>query len=353
MRHQTFVQEHHLDEAVRRRVIDEGQMQAILAISRAMGQGGRTPDLGWLGIAQAVFLAGLIGIPALFTFESIGPSPTAMPLFALSVGVTTVLIAATVWLRRGGFGAATWGIVAAGAALWCWGIGAAVFAMTHQVPVGSAESYGDGWMLFRELKRQGQLVGFVTLLLASPVLGVVLRAPATAATGAMGFVGLALCVGDNITRSTSGPRWTFDAPWLMGVACVLFVAGIALDAKMKSTRSDPSFWLYTAGLFPLAVSGVILIEKQPALTFPMAVVAALTLAVGVWKDRKSVTLGGAVALFFSIPFGVFSARMESVEVIGGFALSTVLILIAGFATRRVYLQRAREERDVPERSVWG
>jgi hypothetical protein len=353
MRHQSFVQEHHLEEAVRRRVIHEGQMQEILAISRAMGQGGRTPDLGWLAIAQAVFLAGIIGVPGLITFESIGPSAEATPLFAVSVGVTCFLIAATVWLRRRGFTMVTSGITAAGAALWCWGIGAAVFAMTHQVPVGSAESYGNGWMLVGELKRQGQLVGFVTLLLASPVLGLVLRAPATAATGAMGFVGLALHVADDITRTTSGARWTFHAPWFMGVACVLFVAGIALDVKMKSTRSDPAFWLYTAGLFPLALSGVILIDKQPPLTLPMAVVAALTLAAGVWKDRKSVILGGAVALFVSVPLGALAARLGSVAVAGAFALSTVSILIAGVATRRVYLQRAREERDVPERSVWG
>ena len=187
MRQQSFVQEHHLEEAVRRKVIHDGQMQEILAISRAMGQGGPTADLGWLSIAQAVLAAAIVGIPALAAFGGLSASRQIGALLAVSAGVMGFLLVATVVLRRVGAGPALSGITAAGAALWSWGVGAAIHAIVRLPPHG-VDRYGEQWRLADRIQSQGYVVGFATVLVASLVVGLALRAPTAAATGAFGFV---------------------------------------------------------------------------------------------------------------------------------------------------------------------
>jgi hypothetical protein len=353
MRQQSFVQEHHLEEAVRRKVIHDGQLQEILAISRAMGQGGPTADLGWLSIAQAVLAAAVVGISALFTFTSHDARDRAGPLLGVSVAAVVVLLGATVGLRRVGALPALSGITAAGAALWSWGVGTAIHGMAR-LQTQPVEPYGDAWRAVQRLVVQGSIVGFATVLVVSLVVGFALRAPTAAAIGAFCFVMMTLR-GLELSALDEGSSYPemLRVMVLFSLAAALFVAGFAADWKTKSTRFDPACWLHTAGLFPLAAGAAAAIDRHAPLTLPMTVLAACTLAAGVWADRKTVIFGGALALFAVVPFGAASAAMGGELIAVAFATSTVLVFVALVWTRRVYLARARTGIVAPERTVWG
>lgn len=357
MRNQVFVQEQHLLEAVRRKVINETQMQEVLSISRAMGQQRNPIDLGWITGVQSVIIGGVAVVPALIALERMRRNAPSESLLYSLVAVFGLLFAS--WLIRSrGLGKAPAGIAAAGASLWCWGIGASLagmFLFPHAF--GSSDGYSSYEVDYRVSIAQRHyvfLAGDLAMLLGSLAIGRVLRMPTTAATAALAMVAGVVNWVEASERTRNAYVSDSQASVMLLVASALTLAiGAGVQHFTRKSRLDPAFWLFSVGIVPLGFAGAIMIDKDAGMALPWTLAAAATIAAGVYFDRKAIIVAGATALLFYPPFGAAEAHMGDGAVGMAFTVSAILVAVAVMIVRTVYVARAAQSDASNEQDVWG
>lgn len=355
MRNQTFVQEQHLLEAVHRKVINEQQMQDVLAIARAMGQQQSMPDMNWLTVVQCAVLIGMIGIPAIATTVQLGNGhPQDMLPFAV-LG-TAILLGITKAAQHYAVGRPVVGFAAMGAAFWAGGLGITLLG-TFVFPMAFSR-YFDYANVSYEVRNMQQsyciIGGMLMMIAASAAIGRLFRVPTTAAVVGFATTVAAIGTAEQYYRGQHQSLGDMGAVGVMLFSSALLIGSAFLAEKLqKNTRYDVAFWLHTAGLFPLGLAGAINIGRHEGSTLLWAMAAAATIAIGTKIDRKSYIVAGCCALFGYIPFGASEAHMGDVAVGMSMAFSTLLVGIAVLIVRAVYMARAREGMQDSTQSVWG
>ncbi|MDP3274541.1 MAG: hypothetical protein Q8Q09_05055 [Deltaproteobacteria bacterium] len=355
MRNQVFVQEQHLLEAVRRKVITEHQMEEVLGISRAMGHTGGVADLGWLNIVQGVIISGIAGIPALFTLAYMHRGHESEAL-VFSVIAIAGLSTAAFLLKRWGLGKAATGLALQGAALWCWGLGAA-FCGVFVLQNAFHSSYSDNfdYNAFHARQQLAYIAGDVALIVGSLVLGRLFRSPTTGLTAVLGIFGLVINAGEYYFRTSNNSHSLRDmdaAGLMLLTAIAVSLAAFAIDRAMKKSRHDLGFWLHAGVILPLGIAGIIMVDKEAATALPWTIAAMATVVLGTVTDRKAYILAGCTGIMVYLPFGVKEAHMGDSAV--GFAFMVAAALVAGivFAVRTVYVSRAAQGIGESTQSVW-
>ncbi len=360
MRNQVFVQEHHLLEAVRRKVINETQMQEVLSISRAMGQSANAPDLSWLSVVQSVVVGGIAFFPAMFALANMHRGRAAETV-VYSIVAIVGLLGASLLSRRYGLGKAPTGIAAAGAALWCWGLGAGLvgtlvfpdaFRSTYEV-----YSYGATGIDYRTHAVHQQLAylaGDVAMLSGAVAIGWLSKIPATASAGAVAVLAAIVNMAEIYERSNGGSVNDNEASVMLVFASVVILAGaFVLQRATRTSRFDPAFWVHTVGILPLGIAGIIMIDRESGMALPWLLAAMGVIAAGVKLDRKSYIVAGCAAMLFYLPFGAAEARAGEGAIGLAFTVGAVLVAIAVLMVRSVYMARAAQGNNEIEQGVWA
>lgn len=358
MRSQVFVQEQHLLEAVRRKVITEEQMQQVLSLARSMGQRSGAPDLSWLTVVQSVVVAGIALGPVIPAMQRLHHGHAAESLVYSVIAVAGLLTAAHL-IRRFGLGKAPAGIAAAGAALWCFGFGVSIVG-TVVHPDAFRSDYGY-WLnaavdySTRQQQMQfGYLMGDLTMLLGAMAIGIVGRFPATASAGALAVLLGFVHASEWFARANHGHVSKDEASvLLMGATIVLLGAGALLRRATRHSRFDPSFWVHTVGIMPLGVAGIMMIDREAAMTLPWLAVAICVVGAGVYFDRKSFIVAGAAAMLFYLPFGAAEARLGETGVGLAFSVAAMMVAATVLIVRKIYTVRATRDSDELEQTVWS
>lgn len=359
MRNQVFVQEQHLLEAVRRKVINENQMQEVLSIARAMGQSANTPDLSWLSVVQTVVLGGIAFVPAMVALARMHRGNAAETV-VYSVVAIVGLLGASMLIRRFGLGKAPAGIAAAGAAMWCWGLGAGVVGtMVFPDAFRSAYDYGYGgtavsWQSHAIHQQLAYLAGDFTMLLGAIGIGLVAKIPATASAGAVAVFAGIVNMAEIYERSHGSSVSDNEASVMLVFASLVILAGaFLLQRSTRTSRFDPAFWVHTVGILPLGVSGIIMIDRDSSMCIPWVLAAMAVIAAGVKFDRKSFIVAGAAALLFYLPFGAAEAHAGDTAIGAAFTFAAILVAAAVLIVRKVYVSRAAQGSNEIEQGVWA
>lgn len=361
MRNQVFVQEHHLLEAVRRKVITEGQMQDVLSIARSMGQASNTPDLSWLSVVQGVVVGGIAFVPAMVALANMHRGRAAETVVYSVVAIVGLLVAA-MFIHRNGLGKAPTGIAAAGAAMWCWGLGAGivgtlVFPDAFRNTWDYAYSYGSTGIDYRTHAVHQQLAylaGDVAMLAGALVIGMIGKIPATASAGAVAVLGAIVNMSEIWERSHGSSVNDNEASVMLVFASVAIIAaGFALQRATRNSRFDPAFWVHTVGILPLGISGAIMIDREAGMALPWLAAAMAVVAAGVKLDRKSFIVAGCAAMLFYLPFGAAEAHAGDTAVGAAFTVGAIMVAAAVLLVRRVYVARAAQGSNEIEQGVWA
>jgi hypothetical protein len=362
MRNQVFVQEHHLLEAVRRKVITEGQMQEVLSIARSMGQASNTPDLSWLAVVQSVVVGGIAFVPAMVALANMHRGHAAETVVYSVVAVVGLLVAA-MFIRRNGLGNMPTGVAAAGAAMWCWGLGAGIVG-TVVFPdafrnsweysysyVGSGINY---WHTHAVHKHMAYLAGDVAMLVGAIAIGMIGKIPATASAGAVAVLAAIVNTAEMFERaqgSSLNDREVLVS--LVFASVVLLSIGFVMQRMTRTSRFDPAFWVHTVGILPLGIAGVIMIDHDAGMALPWLAAAVVVIAAGVKLDRKSFIVAGCAALLFYMPFGAAEARAGDSTVGAAFTVAAITVAVVLLIVRRVYVARAAQGSNELEQGVWA
>jgi hypothetical protein len=359
MRKQVFVQEHHLLEAVRRQVITEGQMQELLSIAQSMAPAINTPNLSWLTVVLSVLVGGIAFVPAMMTLKYMHDGHEAETLLFSAVAVVGLLVV-TKFMRRNGLGKAPTGIAAAGAAMWCWGLGAGivgtlVFPNLFHDPL----LHRDPGVEFNFWKHSieahhllAYLAGEVAMLVGAITIGMIGKIPATASAGAVALLAAIMHVATLYVRS-HGDFTDRDPTASLLVASVLITCiGFVMQRMTRTSRFDPAFWVLTVGVFSLGLSGCSMIEQRAVMVLPWLAAALAAIAVGVKLDRKLFIIAGCTGLLTFTPLGVSKVLGGDAGVIATL-LATVAVAVILLIVRRVYVARAAQGHHEIEQSVWA
>lgn len=360
MRNQVFVQEHHLLEAVRRKVIDERQMQDVLAIARSMGQASRTPDLSWLSVVQTVMAGGIAFVPAMMALAHMH-SGHAAETVVFSLVAVLGLLGASVLSQRNGLGKESTGIAAAGAAMWCWGIGAGLagtllFPDAFRASYDRYYSYGAdvSWQTREAHRHLCYLAGDFTMILGALGIGLARKVPATAAPAAVAALAAIVSFSEWFAKTNHNRVDDAEAAMMLTFASAVLVgAAFVLQRVTRASRFDPAFWVHTVGILPLGIVGMILIDKESAMVLPWLLAAMGVVAVGVKVDRKSFIVAGCMGMMVYLPFGAAEARVGDTGVGMAFTFATVLVAATVLIVRKVYVARAAKGTDEIEQTVWA
>lgn len=361
MRNQVFVQEHHLLEAVRRKVITEGQMQDVLSIARSMGQASNTPDLSWLSVVQSVVVGGIAFVPAMVALANMHRGHAAETVVYSVVAVVGLLVAA-MFIQRNGLGKAPTGIAAAGAAMWCWGLGAGivgtvVFPDAFRNTWDYSYSYGAtgiDWRTHAVHQQMAYLAGDVAMLAGALAIGMIGKIPAAASAGAIAMLASIVNVAEIYERSHGSSVNDSEASMMLVFASVVLLSiGFIVQRMTRTSRFDPAFWLHTVGIVPLGIAGVIMIDHDAGMALPWLAAAVAVIAAGVKLDRKSFIVAGCAALLFYMPFGAAEARAGDSAVGAAFTVAAIAVAVAVLIVRRVYVARAAQGSNEIEQGVWA
>lgn len=353
MRTTVHLQERHLAEAVRRKVITEEQLEGILGVARSMSPAeSAAPDLRWVTVVHGAAALVAVGIPAAYLLDKM-TRLTGLELFAASA-----LAAAGSWfvglvLRRAGIGRVPASIFTAAAAAFTWGIGAAAWIVARHGMNTTLSALAGDWHVYDHTRLCAYLAGSAAALVAALAIGGIQRVPAAAAVGAMAAVHLAMGSGELLATMDHGYFSSREAsPWLLAIGVAMLAVGRLMDRRFRG-RADAAFWVHLFGLMPLGLGAAMRIDRAAVEGLLWIPVAALVGALGIKWDRRVYLLASAAALLIFPAFALGEANAGDTAVVGAFVVSVLSIGIAaswlrGYYTR-VWIQAPGRSLD---RTVW-
>lgn len=342
MRNQPPLQERHLQEAVRQKVITSEQYEGVLAVARAMAtaEGTAAPDLGWLAFFNAAVCMLLVGAGAVWVLAQHDRWSPIEVIGASSV-LAVASLAATFFAKRFSMGRPARGIFAAGAALYTWGVaaGAYMLAMGHSFNRW-ADSYGSfSYQMTRVQIDRAYMAGDVATIVASVLAMRFLRAPAAMGSLALAAGHLVMAGAEHTQRMNGGHLSDRDAvPWLIALSVGMCASAFSVERSQKKEH-DPAFWLHAVGILPLGVAGLIVVDREAGAALLWIAMAVGAIYLGLKASRRTYLLAGAAALLIFPAYGLDEARAGK-EVVGvAFLVSAALVAVAGTVLRRHYLSK--------------
>lgn len=353
MRNSPHLNERHLMEAVRRRVITEDQLHGILAVARSMAaaEGGAAPDLGWITAVHGLAAAAAVVCPALYLLAQVDKISGAG--FALCAGaLALVSLGGGVYLRKKGLGRVPAAILLAGAAVFAWGAGAGLYDALGAETFGRYLYWSGGnYELTRANREAAFLVGDAVGIAVALALALRWRIAVAAAGASLAAVHGVIA---GVERWGLHGRMNDDSASvvLLGLGVVM-LAGARLMEKRAKGPADPAFWVLTVGLAPLGVGALIRIDRSPGEVVVWLAVAALVAALGVLWSRRSYLAAAAMALMVYPAFACGEARLGEGTVVAALVLSAVAVVVGATLVRRHYVAAwLKRPAAVEERSVW-
>jgi hypothetical protein len=345
-------------------------MQEILSIAQSMAPAINTPNLSWLTVVLSVLVGGIAFVPAMFALVPVMMNRMYMhnvyeaETLLFSTVAVVVLLAVTKFMRRKGLGKAPTGIAAAGAALWCWGLGAGIVGtlvfpnLFQEDPLLNRDPLVAPGVEFLKYSTEAHhllayLAGDVAMLVGAITIGMIGKIPATASAGAVALLAAIMHVATLYVRS-QGHLFTDSTTTvtLVVASVVLLSIGFVMQRMTRTSRFDPAFWVLTVGVFSLGVTGCSMIEQRAVMALPWLAAALAVIAVGVKLDRKSFIIAGCTGLLIYAPLGASQVLGRGVEVIATL-LATVAVVVILLIVRRVYVARAAQGYNEIEQSVWA
>ncbi len=332
MRMNTLLHERHLLEAVRQGVISQTQAEALLNLARTeAGGAGRVPDTSWLGLAQAAMSAVVVGGVCVAIVGHPYRTPAGLELTAaLSAG--GLFLGAGLALRRWRVAEAPAAVLLGGAVLQLLGVGHGVARLLHP---DVAPSHNVEW-------------GFAPVFLAGLAMWRGMRVgPALAAAG-LAVVAFSL-EGARSALGFYGYQREIVAFALAGIT--LTAASLWMDRAKNRPPVDGAFWLSLGGAMSLAIGGAELVDREPGMALPAAIVALLVGGLAL-KRRRRVLLGMVGVSLFALPsFAAAEARLGDTAVAFTMLVSALIVGVgAHFARKALFAQAAAGDDD--DRSVW-
>jgi hypothetical protein len=350
MRGSPIIQERHLAEAVRRKVITHDQAEGILAVARNSPSEGeqQAPDLGWIGALQGLLAAGLV----VFAMVGVSDSDTLRrPVAALarSLLLAVPLLGAGLWLRRFRWAAIPSSVLTAGAAVPLWAFGAGVATLCG-VGVDSTWKYA---LLYPYAVAWGMVLVTATSLVlwrtlrVGPSLGV---ASAAVVTGTVVTV-------ERYCNAHGLWGWSTRTAAMAAMAAVgALLAGLAaLGNRGRPDRADGAFWAALPALGALGISAAERVNRSAGEALVWTLAALGVGCLGFKLERRAWLLCSAAGVLFYPAFGFSEARAGTTVVWTVFGLSAAAVALGAHLLRRRALERwsqglagAHEE----PRSVW-
>lgn len=347
MRGTPIIQERHLAEAVRRKVITHDQAEGILAIVRSATAEGdhQAPDLGWIGGLQGALAAGLVLFTVVTAQE---PADVRHPVVAMlkALGLALPLLGAGLWLRRFRWAAVPSAVLTAGSVVPLWGLGAGAATLLGFVPRGG--DYAYYWRFHEYAYAAGVVVvcagalGLWRALRVGPALGV--------AGSAVAF-GTVLVV-ERWFNNHGYWNWSQRTALVAAVGALIAGAAALLDRGRKD-RADGAFWLAIPGLGALGISAAERIDRSAGEALPWTLAALLVGWLGYKLERRVWLLCSAAGLLFYPAFGFSEARAGDTVTWTAFGFSAAAVALGAHLVRRRSLERwaAGGHHEEP-RSVW-
>lgn len=332
MRMNTLLHERHLLEAVRQGVISQTQAESLLNLARTeAGGAGRVPDTSWLGLAQAAVAAAVVGGVCVASVDHPWRTPAGLELMQ-SLGAGVLFLAVGLTLRRMRTAEAPAAVLLGGAVLQLLGVGHALARLLHPFV---SPSHNVEW-------------GFVPVFLAGLAMWRGMRVGPALAVAGLAVVAFSLEASREML-GFYGYRREIVAFTLAGAA--LMAASLWMDRAKIRPPVDGGFWLSLGGAMSLAIAGAELIDREPAMFVPAAIVA---LAVGhlALKRRRRVLLAMVGAALFALPpFAAAEARLGDTAVAFALLVGALVVGVgAHFARKALFAQAATGDDD--DRSVW-
>jgi hypothetical protein len=353
VRIQYHLQERHLAEAVRRKVITDSQREALLALARSMAaaEGGAAPDLGWIDLVQGTVAAAAAGVFAIWLLDNLYRlSPVA--LLAYSLAATACLWGLGFAIRRTGQGRIAAAVLTTGAIAFSWAVGAGVCTLAMAYAGGISDiRYVRG---FNGVPMLVHAAGDLAVLCVALVVGLWCRlasaaAPAAIAAACLGYVAVAFL--SDVTAAAS--RIEESSWFLVSVAVGMLGAARVWDRRYRG-RLDPAFWLHATGLVLLEQAAATGIHASPRAVFAWTVIAVAIAWLGLRWDRRIYPIAAGAALIWFATSAAGRAGWRDSAGIGVLFASCLLVLVAAAWLRRRYLALwlADAGRQL-DRSVWA
>jgi hypothetical protein len=330
MRMNTLLHERHLLEAVRQGVISQSQAEALLNLARTeAGGAGRVPDTSWLGLAQAAVAAAVVGGVCVATVDHPWRTPAGLELVQ-SLGAGGLFLGAGLALRRWRVAEAPAAVLLGGAVLQLLGVGHGLARLVHPFV---SPSHNVEW-------------GFVPVFLAGLAMWRGMRVgPALAAAG-LAVVAFSL-EGARSLLGFYGYQREIVAFVLAGVT--LTAASLWMDRAKNRPPVDGAFWLSLGGAMSLAIGGAELVDREPLMALPAALVALLVGHLALKRRRRVLLAMVGAALFALPPFAAAEARLGDTAVAFGMLVGALVVGVGAHFARKALFAAGD---DADDRSVW-
>jgi hypothetical protein len=330
MRMNTLLHERHLLEAVRQGMISQAQAEALLNLARTeAGGAGRVPDTGWLGLAQAAVAAAVAGGVCIASVDHPWRTPAGLEL-AQSFGAGALFLGAGLALKRWRVAEAPAAVLLGGAVLQLLGVGHGLARLFQPV---AYPSQSVAW-------------GFIPVFLAGLAMWRAMRVgPALTVVG-MAAVALSMEAARELL-GFHGHQREIVAFVLAGVT--LTAASLWMDRAKNPPPVDGGFWLSLGGAMSLAIGGAELIDREPVMAVPAALVALAMGHLALKRRRRVLLAMVGVALFALPPFAAAAARLGDTAVAFAMLVGALIVGVGAHFARKALFAAGDADDD---RSVW-
>ena len=357
MRTNYHIQERHLAECVKQKVVSEEQVERILAVARTMAiaDGEAAPDLRWVTAVHALSAIAAIGVPAIYILGQKLHEFAALELATASAMAALLYFATGFALRRVGWGRVPGSILVAGGVLFTWGIGAGLYAAAHHMGFGRFEEpWGSmSYAQMRALRTNAYLAGHLVALITAVALGLRTRISAIAASGGIAFAFIVMLLAEQHVLGLDAYFGEREAsPYLIALGCLL-IAGARFADKYWRGRHDGAFWLHSGGLMALGFAAMSRIHRVEAEGIFWTLAAVGLAWIGIRWDRRVYLFATAAGVLAFPAFAMSEAHAGDSVVTFALCASAVCVALGATWCRRHY--SAAWSADVSrtlERTVW-